>query len=217
MQKKIEVLFEDDFFIAFYKPAGLLVIPTPQKEKRTLTSIVKKQVGASLYPCHRLDRETSGVILFAKDKKSQQRLTEEFKKRKVRKIYIAFVRGKLKKKGGRINIPILDYHQRKHQKHCRPKPALTHYKVLANKRKFSIVEVSPQTGRTNQIRIHFSKLGHPLLGERVYAYRKDFDIHFRRVALHAQLIEFHHPFLKRKIRIQANLALDMEKLLERYK
>lgn len=216
--KPIVVLYEDDEYIAFNKPSGLLVIPTPRREKHTLMAIVNEQHVSSgnegkLHPCHRLDRDTSGVILFAKGKRSQQRMMGEFKERKVEKKYLAFVQGKLKRPQGQLKSAIRDFNQRKFAKDSAAKWAVTGYKVIEVKRDYSVVEVYPVSGRTNQIRIQFSEIGHPLVGEDKYAFRKDFALRFKRTALHALSLAWLSPKRKTKITVTAPLSKDMEAFL----
>ena len=213
----IETLYEDKDCIVFYKPAGLLTIPTNKNEERTLVSLVNQQRQESVYlhPAHRLDRDTSGIILFAKGKDNQQILMQSFKEKKVKKTYIAFVHGHVKVPEGKIKIPIKDFYQRKFQKNLPPQSALTLYKVLEYRKHFTVIEVNPITGRTNQIRIHFTKLGHPLVGEDKYIFRKDFELRFRRTALHAVQLSFPHPVTGKIVSVQAPLAQDMTNFLEK--
>ncbi len=216
----IEVLYQDEFYIAFNKPAGLLVIPSPHKEKKTLISIVNAQfpsgeIQGRLHPCHRLDRDTSGVILFARGKKNQQMMMAEFFNQRVQKVYIAFVQGKLKKPIGEIKSAIKDFEERRFAWTSLPKMSLTRYKVLTVKKEFSVVAVYPLTGRTNQIRIHFSDIGHPLLGERKYAFGRDYALKFRRTALHAQDLKWVHPIHKKQIQVHSPLPEDMNQFLQK--
>ncbi|MCK5581672.1 MAG: RluA family pseudouridine synthase [Candidatus Omnitrophica bacterium] len=226
MNKTIKVLYEDESLIVVDKPAGILVIPSPKKETKTLTSLVNEQYQKNfqdtkvhssglkrirLHPCHRLDRDTSGVIIFAKGKKHQQLMMQEFHKREVQKRYIAFVRGQISPKKGEIEKAIRDHHRQ----NVAAKMAVTRYKVTGSKPGFSVVEVWPKTGRTNQIRIHFSDMGHPLLGERVYAFRRDFPVKFRRLALHAKEVVFRHPVSKKQVHVTASLPKDMREFLSR--
>ena len=211
MSKTIRVLYEDEHLVVFDKPSGTLVIPSPKKETYTLFDLVNVNASSfKLHPCHRLDRDTSGAIIFAKGKHNQQLMMQEFQRGAVEKKYIAFVRGHLKRPYGEIAIPIKDFHQNKYQQHVRPKPAITRFRVLQVRKKFSIVEVVPVTGRTNQIRIHFSEIGNPLLGERIYAFGKDFEIKFRRVALHANEIKWRHPVAKEWVKVVSELPEDMK-------
>ncbi len=230
MREPIRVLYEDDFFVVFDKPSGLIVIPSPKKEKNTLVTIVNAQYapaagGGRLHPCHRLDRGTSGAIIFAKGKKNQQLMMREFHNQAVKKKYIAFVRGELEKQGGEIRSPIRPNFGKgqkgggirapRQRRGARVKSAITRYNVQAVKAGFSVVEVFPKTGRTNQIRIHFSERGHPLLGERVYAFGKDFPVKFSRLALHASELTWRHPVYKKQIKVASPLPGDMKEFLKK--
>ena len=231
MLKTIQVLYEDADLVVFNKPAGMLVVPSPKKEKNTLTDIVNEHYvfGATgskgqakrLYPCHRLDRETSGVILFAVGAQNQERMMAEFKAQRVQKKYIAFVHGQMTRPSGEITKPVHDFHERQFARqagHRRPAgpahSAKTSYKVVEVRRGFSVVEVSPKTGRTHQIRIHFQQIGYPLLGERLYAHAKDFSLNFRRLALHAWQVSWVHPVSKKRITVESPLPDDMRKFWE---
>jgi 23S rRNA pseudouridine1911/1915/1917 synthase len=213
--KKYTIIAEDDALIVVNKPSGMLVIPAPGKERNTLTQVLNEELDhrgleVNAYPCHRLDAETSGVILYAKGKAVQQTMMELFKQRKVRKEYLAFVRGRVQKKQGTITFPIMNSQKQ------REDPAITRYKVVSMSEHFSVVEVMPETGRKNQIRIHFKQIGHPLLGERVYAFKKDFPLTFKRVALHALSLSFPHPCTNAPVMFSAPLAEDMRAFLEMY-
>ena len=214
----LKILYEDDRYVVFDKPAGLLVIPSPKKEKNTLMDLVNREAAfekkeGRLHPCHRLDRDTSGAILFAKGKHHQQTMMDAFKQRKVQKTYIAFVHGRLKDRAGEIKSLVKDFDQRRFHRHSPAKLSITRYKVRDVKQHFSVLEISPLTGRTNQIRIQFSQIGHPLLGERKYAFGKDFALKFRRTALHAQSLQWFDPVLKKEIKVESPLPEDMKKFL----
>jgi 23S rRNA pseudouridine1911/1915/1917 synthase len=203
----IPIVFEDDYLLIVDKPAGLLSVPTPKNEARTLTSILNqdaqdRKLKYRLYPCHRLDRETSGLLIYAKSRGIQARMMEAFRNKLVSKRYIAFVHGKLPQLQGTIRSTI------------EGKSALTGYKVIQEKNNYSVVEVSPVTGRTNQIRIHFKHLQHPLVGEDKFAFRKDFALRAKRVCLHAKYLEFKHPQTGKVIIVKLPLAQDMQKFLD---
>lgn len=195
----IPVVYEDEWLLVVDKPSGLLTIPTPKKETRTLTSIL------NFYPCHRLDRETSGLIIYAKFKSAQKKMMEEFKQKRVKKEYIAFVRGSPKQASGSIHYPI------------EGQEALTRYEVIEKRKNFVIVKVEPLTGRTNQIRIHFKQIGHPILGETKYAFRRDFLVKAKRLCLHASNLSFTHPMTGAYINLQVPLAADLVHFLEDHK
>lgn len=127
---------------------------------------------------------------------------DEFKRRNVKKTYLAFVQGSLQKNQGQIKNPI------------EGASALTVYRVLRRKNGFSVVEVKPLTGRRNQIRIHFKQIGHPILGERKFAFRRDFKIKARRLCLHAASLEFVHPITKKYLRLATSLPKDLKEFLE---
>ncbi len=191
------------------KPAGLLSVQTPKHESRTLTSILNqdaqdKGLKYRLYPCHRLDRETSGLLIYAKGRGIEAKMIEVFRKRLISKKYIAFVHGKLAQPQGEINSAIDG------------KSALTKYRVLQEKSNYSVVEVSAVTGRTNQIRIHFKHIQHPLVGEDKFAYRKDFTLRAKRVCLHAQYLEFKHPQTAKTVVVNLPLAQDLQKFLDEH-
>jgi len=201
-----EILYEDDFLLAVNKPSGLLVIPTSMVERHTLTVLLsemlhRRGLSVNAHPCHRLDRETSGVILYAKGKSMQQKVMSQFHQGMVRKMYIAIVSGTPFHGEGVIETPI------------ERKPALTRYRVISSFLHYSVVEVWPESGRTNQIRIHFKGMGHPLLGESKYAFRKDFKVKFKRVALHARRIELVHPLSGQKLVVEAPVPADMQGLI----
>ena len=221
MQISIPILYEDHQYIVFNKPTGLLVIPSPKETQRTLVNIVNKEYSSSqgerLHPCHRLDRGTSGAIIFAKGKRTQFEMMQLFHKKGVQKKYIAFVKGCMKKQKGVINFAIQDYFKKKYSIKSQAKIANTHYSVISVKKSFSVVEVCPQTGRTNQIRIHFKMLGHPLLGERVYAFAKDFPVRFKRLALHACYLCWEHPRTHKNIVISSQLPEDMAQFLKEHR
>ncbi len=206
----IPIIYEDDWLAVLDKPSGLLTIPTPKNESRTLTSILnddlkERGVDYRLHPCHRLDRETSGLIIYAKGKSSQKQVMDLFRQKKIKKTYIAFVQGALPKLNGVINLPV------------EARPAQTTYRVIEKRQDYSIVEAIPQTGRTNQIRIHFKQLGCPILGEDVYAFRRDFKIKAKRLCLHAETLEFKHPITQKDLCLRAPLPEDLKKFLESHK
>ena len=192
----IPIIYEDNWLLVVDKPSGLLTIPTPKKESRTLTSILKA------HPCHRLDIETSGLIIYAKGKSTQKKMMQEFQYRRVKKKYLAFVQGYLNQNQGQIKNPIEGL------------TALTKYKVREKKKDFSILEASPLSGRTNQIRIHLKQIGHPILGDTRFAFRRDFKIKAKRLCLHAQSLEFTHPITGKLIRLEAELAQDLKEFLK---
>ncbi len=207
MLVNIPVLFEDDWLVVVDKPPGLLSVSVPGNKARSLEVILNEDLrkcgmNYRLYPCHRLDKETSGLIMFAKEKSAQDKFARLFKERKIIKTYLAFVQGRVERDKGIIVRAI------------EGKPASTRFKVLERRCDFSVVELSPETGRTNQIRIHFKAIGHPLVGESKFAFRRDFSLRAKRVCLHAEYLEFKHPQTGKDVSIKSPLARDMRKFLE---
>jgi RluA family pseudouridine synthase len=214
MGKAIPILYEDRHYIVFDKPANLLVIPSPRKEKTTLAGLVNQEYHSPdctrLYPCHRLDRETSGAIIFAKGKRPQQQMMALFKNNGVKKEYIAFIHGRLKITQGRLKSAVRNLERRRFG--ARARMAFLTFHLERRYKDYTQVRVYPRTGRTNQIRIQFSRIGHPIVGERKYAVAKNYPTRFRRTALHAHRLSWIHPVTKKKVHIQSPLPKDMEEL-----
>jgi 23S rRNA pseudouridine1911/1915/1917 synthase len=224
-QRLIRILYEDDQCVAFDKPPGLLVTPADDRAHTTLTDIVNEQYASQpqsssnssvefrFHPCHRLDRDTSGVILYAKGKRHQQMFMGVFNQHKVKKFYTAFVHGRLPNDKGEIRSAIRDHYQEKFAKRSAAKMAVTRYRVMEKRKDYSVLDVEPVTGRTNQIRIHLTELKHPVVGEDKYAFRKDFPLRFKRTALHARQLQWYHPVLKKNVSASSDLPDDMARFL----
>ncbi len=220
-RRAINILYEDDQYIAFFKPAGLLAVPADKGEEQSLTEIVNIEFasrpeameGLKLHPCHRIDRDTSGVMLFAKGQPARDQMMNLFRARMVQKKYIAFVHGKVLHPRGEMKSRLKE----DISSGDRNSMSITRYALKQQFRKFAVVEVTPLTGRTNQIRIHFKEVGNPLVGENKFVYRKDFDLKFKRTALHASELSFVQPYTKEKIRVEAELSQDMQNFLEKEK
>ncbi|MCK5288544.1 MAG: RNA pseudouridine synthase, partial [Candidatus Omnitrophica bacterium] len=162
-----------------------------------------------------LDKETTGLLVYAKNSKIQTDIMEQFQRGSVFKRYIAFIKGRLKDKKGLLEDCILDKDGTKFGE--KEKEAKTAYKVLKFFEYFSVLELKPYTGRTNQLRIQLAKIGHPILGEDKYAFRRDFEIKFKRIALHAFYLSFIHPVSKDVVELKIPWATDMENFLYRFK
>lgn len=213
-KEAFEIVFNDDYLVVVNKIAKILIHPSPRKEKYTLTYLLEKKLQRKLYPCHRLDRQTSGLIIYAKTKIAERKIMEEFRRGEVKKAYWAFVKGRLNRKKGVLKGYILDKEGERFRE--RPKEAKSFYKVLKEYNNFSIIELIPLTGRTNQLRIQLAHLGHPILGERKYALGRDFKVKFRRLALHAFYLNFIHPVSRERIELKIDLAKDMKEFLSAF-
>ena len=191
----LEFVYRDDDIIVANKPSGLLSVPGKAAEhKDSLISRVN-----AVYPqakiVHRLDMATSGVIVIAQHKESHRRLSRQFELRQTKKRYIARVWGKLATPFGEVNLPLIcDWPNRPKQMvdHERGKAALTHYRVIAQHDTYTLVALSPVTGRSHQLRVHMLALGHPILGDRLYAHPEALAM-ASRLQLHAEELTLHHP------------------------
>jgi len=208
--KSFQIVFEDEYLIVVDKRSGLLVVPTPDNEKHTLTSLLNEYLAAKkeqAYPCHRLDRGTSGLIIYAKTKKAEEAITAQFKAQSLRKKYLAIVQ----KRVIRSRAVIKGYIKPKGKPE---KFAVTKFKVLRRFKKFSILEVEPKTGRTNQIRIQLNHIGHPVVGERKYVVARLWPIKSKRLCLHAYFLQFRHPESKDLVTLTIDIPQDIKNLLE---
>jgi 23S rRNA pseudouridine1911/1915/1917 synthase len=198
-----EILYEDEDLAVLYKPAGIVVHPAPGHLDDTLVHglLLKLRslsgVGGELRPgiVHRLDKDTSGVMLVAKNDFAHKKLTQDFKERRVEKEYLAIVYGRLTQKEGTLDFPIGRHPaQRKKMAVLKEgRQALTKYKVLRLFKKATLILAKPVTGRTHQLRVHFSYIGHPILGDPIYGGLKPDVPRPERLMLHACRISFEHP------------------------
>ena len=226
----LDVLYEDDHLAAIDKPSGMVVHPAPGRWRGTLVNALLSYWGwdaqrDSVRPgiVHRLDKDTSGVILVAKTREVLDALAVQFKAREVKKTYHAVAIGRMPQSEGVIALPIGRHpHDRKKMSvHARKsRPAESRYNVLRFRHGATLVELHPKTGRTHQLRVHLAALRHPVLGDEVYGSRRmeqELPPAFRafpRQALHAQAIEFRHPATGKEMTVRAPYPDDFAKLLE---
>jgi 23S rRNA pseudouridine1911/1915/1917 synthase len=224
---KLTVVYEDDDLLVIDKPPGLVVHPAPGNCDRTLVNALLAHCGKSLSGIggvarpgivHRLDKDTSGLIVVAKNDAAHQGLSAQFADRSLSRTYQALVWDTPVLRAGSIDAPI-GRHRRDRKKMAvtaKGKPALTRYRVLETFDDVSLVECKLATGRTHQIRVHLAHIKHPVLGDPVYGKNKsgkDFD--FPRQALHAAQLQFIHPRTGKIMRFSAALPMDMAVLLKR--
>lgn len=225
----LRVLYEDDDLLAIDKPAGMVVHPAPGARRGTLVHALAYRLGA--LPAagdperpgivHRLDRDTSGVLLVARTRRAHESLARQFQERRVEKRYVAVVRGVFAASGGRIDRPI-GRHPRERKRMSvrttRGRPAVTRWNVVERLPGATVVALAPETGRTHQLRVHLAALGHPIVGDRVYGVRRagrgGGRIVFPRQALHAESIAFAHPATGVRLTIRAPVPPDIEHLIE---
>lgn len=212
----LDIRYEDDYLMVLNKPAGILVHPTGGDHDHTLGNGILwhyRQTGQELdfHPVHRLDRNTTGLLLIAKLPQLQNVLTQQNGDRFFHRSYLAIIKGSLKKPSGTINLPIARHPESIIQRICTEdgKRAVTHYRTLAQRNGLSLLEMQLETGRTHQIRVHLSALGHPLLGDDLYG--GDTRL-IGRQALHAYHLEATNPLDGTQISIYQDLPADMQKL-----
>ncbi len=214
---KVEILYEDEWFLVVNKPAGLLTHPTPKEKERTLVNALlylSKKLSTvdplRLGIVHRLDKDTSGVMVIAKDNFVHLKLREMFSEHNIEREYLALVEGILKIKEGKISLPLAHSKDKFTQikvSFLKSKRAVTLYKVLKELEKVSLVLVKPLTGRTHQIRVHFKFLGHPIIGDKKYS-----DIKAKRMCLHARSLGFLHPITNRKMEFKTPIPSDFREV-----
>ncbi len=213
--KPLTVLYRDEHLIVVDKPAGLLSVPAEGSEERALPQALAEQ-GIEAFPVHRLDREVSGAIVLALREEAREALDALFRERAIDKTYWALASGRVRPPSGKWHFPILE-EKGGARVSARGKPAITRYRTLAAHADATELEVDLETGRRNQIRLHFAHAGFPLVGERKYARGKDSALRLRsrRVALHAWKLAFEHPFTHSRIAVEAPLPEDLLDLRER--
>ena len=206
-----EILYVDDDLLVINKPAGIIVHPDGKHDYPALTEWLEKKYPEH-YLVHRIDRETSGVLIVARTEKAFEFLKSQFQNREIKKTYRAFVYGALKEERGVIDKPIGSARGGKgprsaHLPHGATRDALTTYRVIQNGPDAAYVEVFPKTGRTHQIRVHFSAIQHPIICDPLYAPGRPKLLGFERLALHALSLTFTHP-QGREMTFEAPLPAD---------
>ena len=222
----LDIIYEDKNIIVINKPAGLLVHPSPHEKKETLVNALLyytddlSGIGGVIRPgiVHRLDKNTSGAIVVAKDDKSHKNLVKQFKNRNTKKIYKALVKGNFKYKDGKIDAPIgRDPKNRTKMAVTKKnsKRAVTYFEVLKKKDDYAYLRLKLETGRTHQIRVHLAYLGYPIIGDQKYDKKvvtEINDIKINRHMLHCSNLGFYHPIKEEWMEFEADLASDFLKL-----
>ena len=217
----LSILYEDEYLLIIDKPAGIPVHPSVIHLEDSLSNGVKYYFNTinlhkKIRPVNRLDRNTSGIVVFAKNEYIHDMLSKQMQNKKFKKEYIAICEGYFDKKQGTINAPIARKENSIIERCVSPfgDIAITHYKVLEeihkNDQIFSKVHIILETGRTHQIRVHMAYIGHPIVGDSLYGNESNL---ISRQALHACKIEFIHPVTKNNMEVQSELPLDMQKIL----
>ncbi|NOX76885.1 MAG: RNA pseudouridine synthase [Gammaproteobacteria bacterium] len=200
------ILYQDSHLLVVNKPTGLLTVPGRSPEKNDSLIVRVQHSFPEALIVHRLDMPTSGIVLLARSKAAQSALSGLFQKRQVEKRYVAVVAGQLEPHSGEIDLPLItDWPNRPRQKvdFETGKPSLTRYRVVGDggSHEMSRVALFPETGRSHQLRVHMLSLGHPILGDNLYAPQSVRALS-PRLLLHAELLAFTHPFSKEPLRIE---------------
>lgn len=193
--EQLRILHHDSALLIVDKPAGLLSVPGKDPGKEDCLIDRLRRVFPEVLLVHRLDCDTSGVMVFALTKAAQGNLGQQFEKRQTKKIYLARLWGHLEPKEGTVDLPLcVDWpnRPRQHVNHEIGKPAVTDYRVIRHDGKTTRVRLMPQTGRSHQLRVHMLELGHPILGDLIYATGEARDA-YPRMMLHAESLRLRHP------------------------
>jgi 23S rRNA pseudouridine1911/1915/1917 synthase len=197
LPSSLTLLHEDDDILVVIKANGLLTVATEREQENNAQAILNeylRQKGRGrIHVVHRLDRETSGVLVFAKNYKAREILKEKFAEHDIDRIYVAVIEGKIDPPRGTIQSNLLErpsLRMESVKRHPEAKLSITHYRTVATSRTYSMLEVTLETGRKNQIRAHLSEKGHPIVGDQFYGSKVN---PLGRLGLHAQLLGFEHP------------------------
>jgi 23S rRNA pseudouridine1911/1915/1917 synthase len=234
--RELPVVFEDQAIYAIDKPPGLPVHPSASYHRNTVSFILQEKFGYDAAPriAHRLDRETSGLLLCAKSLAHERVLKYAFESRRMQKSYLAIVRGELAAESGTIDLPMARPEHGLHvlmEVRAGGLPAITDYSVRARAPGYTLVEMAPRTGRQHQLRVHLSALGHSIVGDKLYGPEREAPFletidsgltpeliarlgHVRH-ALHAFRLRLEHPLTKRELALEAPLSADLVALWSR--
>lgn len=221
---KLNIIYEDKDLLIIDKPAGLVVHPSPTHKSKTLVNALLnylpkiKEVGEDkIRPgiVHRLDKDTSGLMIITKNNQSFQHFKNLFNNQKVEKRYLVLTVGQFKEKSGTINKPIARSKHSPEKMTISPdgRKSLTKYKVIRQFKDYALIEAQPKTGRMHQIRVHLASIGHPVAGDKKYGFKKQLcPSELKRQFIHAGFLKFKLPGGEEK-KFQSKLPLDLEKVL----
>ena len=221
----IDIVYEDNDIIVVNKPKGMVVHPANGNPDGTLVNAIMNickdslsGIGGEIRPgiVHRIDKDTSGLLIIAKNDKAHINLSEQIKNREVTKKYIALVRGVIKENGATIDMPIgrSDKDRKKMAVRKDGKNAVTHFDVIKRYNGYTLLDIKIDTGRTHQIRVHMAEIGYPIVGDYVYSNGKNpFGVEGQ--MLHAKSLEFRHPITGENIKLEAPLPEYFEEVLEK--
>lgn len=217
---ELSILYEDGDVIVVYKANGLLTVATERERETTAQAYLNQYVGARrgqerIQVVHRIDRETSGVLLFAKNAHAREQLKEQFMEHSIDRLYVAIIEGRIDPPKGTIESWLRERRDLKMVSgppHPEAKLAITHYETVKSSAKYSMLEVTLETGRKNQIRAHLAEAGHPIIGDRMYGSEVN---PIGRLALHAKRLGFVHPVSGKKLTFESAVPDAFYKLVPR--
>ena len=224
----LDIVYEDNDIIVINKPKGLVVHPANGNPDGTLVNAIMaickdslSGIGGELRPgiVHRLDKDTSGLLIVAKNDKAHINMSNKIKNREVKKTYIALVRGSIPEENATINMPIGRSSKDRKKMAVRKdgKEAITHFKVLGryttSKGNYTLLEIKIDTGRTHQIRVHMAEIGYPVIGDEVYSNGKN-EFGVKGQCLHAKRLEFKHPITEKEMILEAPLPEYFQKIID---
>ena len=220
----VDIIYEDNDIIVVNKPKGMVVHPANGNPDGTLVNAIMaickdslSGIGGEIRPgiVHRLDKDTSGLLIVAKNDKAHVNMSEQIKNHEVKKTYIALVRGVVKENQATIDMPIgrSNSDRKKMAVNKNGKNAVTHIKVLKRYDKYTLLEINIETGRTHQIRVHLSHIGYPVIGDTTYSNGKN-EFGVEGQCLHAKELEFKHPITNKEMILEAPLPEYFEDILK---
>lgn len=214
----LNIIFEDEYLLVINKPAGIPVHPSCNHYKNSLSNGVKyyfNSIGLNrkIRPVNRLDKDTSGLVIFAKHEYIQEMLIRQMKDNTFKKEYLALLVGNLSKSSGTIDAPIRRKTGSIMEREISEdgETAISHFELIKNFENYCLVKYTLETGRTHQLRVHSKYIGHPILGDTLYGTTSDL---IPRQALHAQKVTFVHPITKEALILEAPLPLDINNLID---
>lgn len=221
----LDIVYEDEDIIVVNKQKGMVVHPANGNPDGTLVNAIMAKckgslsgIGGEIRPgiVHRLDKDTSGLIIVAKNDEAHIKISNQIKNREVRKIYIALVRGNIGENVATINMPIGRSTKDRKKMAVRKdgKEAITHFKVLKRYGNYTLLEIKIDTGRTHQIRVHMAEIGHPVVGDAVYSSGKN-EFGIEGQMLHAKSLDFKHPITQKQMHVEAELPGYFKQVLDK--
>ena len=216
----IDIIFEDEYLLVINKPANMLVHPTTKEHHHTLANAVlfhyqKNNLSLNYHPVHRLDKNTSGLVLIAKYPHIQHQFSHALENKLLARNYIAIIQGNIANENGIINLPIARHPNSIIERivSSSGQEAITHYQVVERYLNACQIKLSLKTGRTHQIRVHFAHIGHPVVNDPFYGYRRmDFPIEGQ--ALHSKSLDVKHPITGEEMHFEAPIPADFKACLE---